>query len=81
MLNTDLTQHSERELELWVENDEYLYQEWRKTIRTGNMSYIRYALEEAGFSYRKDQWVHLVDCFEEELAENERSLEDRNLLA
>lgn len=79
MLNTNLTQHSDRELELWVDNDEYLHQEWRKTIRTGNMAYIKSALEM--FTYTKAQWEHLVDCFEEELAENERALDERNLLA
>lgn len=81
MLNTDLTQHSERELELWVDNDEYFHKQWRHTLRTGSMSNIKDAFEEAGFKYRKDQWDHLVACFEEELAENERALEERNLLA
>lgn len=78
MINNDLTQNCPQELELWIDNDQYLAQEWRKVIRTGNMNYIRDAFEEAGFSYRKDQWEHLVDVFEEELQENERALEERN---
>jgi len=76
MRNTDLTIHSDRELELWIDNDQYLAQEWRKTIRTGNMKYIKSALE--AFTYTKAQWVHLVDCFEEELEQNEKALEERN---
>ena len=76
MRNTNLTIHSDRELELWIDNDEYLHQEWRKTIRLGNMAYIESALE--AFTYTKAQWEHLVDCFEEELAENTKALEARN---
>jgi hypothetical protein len=77
MRNTDLTIHSDRELELWIDNDEYLHQEWRKTIRTGNMEYIKSALEM--FTYTKAQWEHLVGVFEEELAEEEEALEEWNL--
>ena len=76
MRNTDLTIHSDRELELWIDNDQYLAQEWRKAIRTGNMIYIKEALE--SFTYTKAQWDHLVDCFEEELEQNEKALEERN---
>lgn len=78
MRNTDLTQHSERELELWVDNDEYLNKEWRKTLRTGNLAYIKDAFDEMGFKYTKEQWDYLIDVFEEELAEEERALEERN---
>lgn len=78
MRNTDLTKHSERELELWKDNDEYFYQEWRKTIRTGNMAYIQSAFDDLGFKYTKEQWNYLVEVFEEELAEEERALEERN---
>jgi hypothetical protein len=78
MRNTDLTQHCTEELELWKDNDQYLYREWNKTIRTGNISYIKDAFDEMGFKYTKEQWDHLVDAFEEELAENERALEERN---
>jgi hypothetical protein len=73
MINNDLTERCERELELWVMNDEYLNQQWRKTIRTGNMIYIKEALE--SFTYTKAQWDHLVDCFEEELKEEEERLD------
>jgi hypothetical protein len=75
MRNTDLTIHSDRELELWIDNDAYLHQEWQKTIRTGNMAYIEGALE--CFTYTKAQWDNLVDKFEEELKEEEEALEYR----
>lgn len=78
MRNTDLTKHTERELELWVDNDEYLYREWLKTIRTGNMAYIKDAFDDLGFKYTKEQWDYLVDVYEEELAEEEKALEERN---
>jgi hypothetical protein len=73
MRNLDLTIHSDRELELWIDNDEYLNQQWRKTIRTGNMIYIKEALE--AFKYTEAQWDHLVDCFEGELKEEEERLD------
>jgi hypothetical protein len=78
MINTDLRNNCENELELWKDNDEYLYREWKKTIRTGNMAYIKEAFDEIGFLYTKEQWDYLVDVFEEELAENSRALEERN---
>lgn len=73
MRNLDLTIHSDRELELWIINDSYLAQEWKKTIRTGNLNYIKDALE--CFTYTKAQWEHLVDVFEEELKEEEERLD------
>jgi translation initiation factor 2 alpha subunit (eIF-2alpha) len=79
MINNDLTNNCPQELELWIDNDRYLAEEWRKTIRTGNMAYIKDAFDEVGFKYRKDQWEHLVDAFEAELEENERALEERNV--
>ena len=78
MKNNNITHNCPQELELWIDNDKWLAMYWRKTIRTGNMNYIKNALDEAGFSYREDQWEHLVDVFEYELAENERALEERN---
>ena len=78
MRNTDLTIHSDRELELWINNDEYFNKQWRHTLKTGSMTNIKDAFEEAGFKYTEEQWTHLVDLFEEELAENERALEERN---
>ena len=78
MINNDLTQNCPQELELWIDNDTYFTTAWRKAVRTGNLSYVKDAFDEAGFTYRKDQWEHLVDTFEEELAENEQALEERN---
>ena len=78
MINNDLTNNCDQELELWVLNDEYFNRQWRHSIRTGNISNIKDAFEEAGFKYREDQWEYLVDTFEEELLENERALEERN---
>jgi hypothetical protein len=75
MRNTDLTIHSDRELELWIDNDEYLNSVWRKSIRTGNINYVRAALDP--FKYTNAQWDHLVECFEEELKEEEEALEYR----
>lgn len=73
MRNTDLTQHSDNELVLWVENDEWLQDSWRQTLRTGNMAYVKDALEECGFTYTNAQWETLVNEFEEELqAEEDR---------
>jgi ribosome assembly protein YihI (activator of Der GTPase) len=73
MINNDLTHNCPNELLLWIDNDEYLNQQWRHTIRTGNLTNIKDAFEEAGFKYRDDQWEYLKDVFEEELkAEEER---------
>lgn len=73
MKNTDLTQHSDNELVLWVENDEFLYQAWNRTIRRGDMSYVKDTLDECGFKYTNAQWETLVTEFEEELqAEEDR---------
>jgi len=77
MRNTDLTNHCTEELELWKDNDEYLYREWNKTIRTGNMTYIKDAFDEMGFKYTKEQWDYLVDVYEEELAEEEKALQEQ----
>ena len=78
MKNNDVTHNCPQELELWIDNDYYLNRVWRTTIRTGNLEYIKAALNESGFTYRDDQWEHLVDVFEEELAEKVRALEERN---
>jgi len=78
MKNTNLTQHSDNELVLWVENDEWLHQAWRKTIRTGNMEYVKDALEECGFTYTNAQWETLVTEFEDELAAKEKCQEEEN---
>jgi len=80
MKNNNVTHNCPQELELWIDNDSYLNSVWRKTVRTGNLTYIKDAFEEAGFTYREDQWEHLVDVFESELAENERALEERNVV-
>jgi hypothetical protein len=74
MINNDLTANCPQELELWIDNDEYFHQLWRRTLRTGDMSIIKDAFEEAGFNYREDQWEHLVDLFEEELEAEEQLL-------
>lgn len=78
MINNDLTQNCPQELELWIDNDQYFTRQWRHSIRTGNISNIKDAFDEAGFKYRDDQLEHLIEVFEEELAENERALEERN---
>jgi hypothetical protein len=78
MFNNDLTHNCERELELWIDNDTFFNSEWRKTIRTGNISYIKDAFDMSGFKYREDQWSHLIDVFEDELRLNEEALEERN---
>ena len=75
MVNNDLTHNCPQELELWVDNDPYFHQQWRKTLRTGNMTYIKDAFEEAGFKYRDDQWEHLVDLFEQHYKDEEERLD------
>jgi hypothetical protein len=69
MINNDLTNNCPQELELWIDNDEYFYRQWRHSILTGKMDNIKDAFEEAGFKYRDDQWEHLVDLFEEAMAD------------
>lgn len=76
MRNTDLTQHSDNELVLWIENDEYLHRSWRHTLRSGNLEYIKDSLDEAGFTYTNAQWETLVTEFEEELQAEEDAQED-----
>jgi len=78
MRNLDLTIHTDRELELWVENDAYLNSVWRKAIRTGNITYVEDALE--SFKYTQAQWEYLIDQFEEELRLEEKALEERNVV-
>lgn len=75
MINNDLTHNCPQELELWVDNDSFLNSIWRKTLRTGNLTYIKDAFEEAGFKYRDDQWEYLVDLFEEYYKEEEERLD------
>ena len=75
MQNYDVTHNCKSELVLWLDNDPFFYQEWKKTIRTGNLTYIKDAFEEAGFKYRKDQWEEVVDQFEFELKEEEERLD------
>jgi hypothetical protein len=77
MRNTDLTKHCTDELILWKDNDEYLYKEWNKTIRTGNLAYIKSAFDEMGFKYTPFQWQALVSEFEEELQAEEDRLEEQ----
>jgi hypothetical protein len=69
MTNNDLTANCPQELELWIDNDPYIQQHWRHTLRTGCMTNIKDAFEEAGFKYREDQWEHLVELFEEVMAD------------
>ena len=64
-MQNDLTHHSDNELLLWVENDEFLWTYWRKTLRTGNLDYIKSILEDCNFKYTSAQWEVLVDEFEE----------------
>lgn len=78
MINGDLTQNCPDELLLWIDNDRYLAQEWRKTIRTGNLNYILDAFDSAGLKYRKDQWEAVIDEFEDEMKQNEEALAERN---
>ena len=80
MYNNDLTNNCPQELELWIDNDQFFASEWRKTLRTGSLSYIKDAFDMAGFKYRDDQWSHLVDVFEDELRLNEEALEERNVV-
>jgi hypothetical protein len=75
MINNNLTNNCPQELELWIDNDPYFHQLWRKTLRTGNMEYIKDAFEEAGFTYREDQWAHLVDLFEQHYKDEEERLD------
>jgi len=75
MINNDLTHNCPQELELWIDNDQFFASEWRKTLRTGNMTYIKAAFEEAGFKYRNDQWEHLVDLFEQHYKDEEERLD------
>ena len=78
MRNTDLTHNCERELELWIDNDEFFALEWRKTLCTGDLSYIKDAFDMSGFKYRDDQWSHLIDVFECEMTALEEALVERN---
>ena len=78
MINGDLTQNGQYELILWIDNDRYLAQEWRKTIRTGNLNYILDAFDSAGLKYDKDQWEAVIDEFEYEMKQNEEALAARN---
>jgi hypothetical protein len=75
MINNDLTNNCPQELELWVDNDEFLNSIWRKVLRTGSLIYIKDAFEEAGFKYRDDQWEHLVDLFEQYYKDEEERLD------
>jgi len=80
MYNNDLTNNCPQELELWIDNDQFFASEWRKTLRTGSLSYIKDAFDMAGFKYRDDQWSHLIDVFECEMTVLEEALEERNVV-
>jgi hypothetical protein len=72
----DITNYSENELSLIIQNDEYLYGIWRRTIRTGNLEYIKMEIE--NIKYNDEQWEAVVDDFESELEQNEKALIERN---
>jgi hypothetical protein len=72
----DITNYSENELSLIIQNDEYLYGIWRRTIRTGNLEYIKMEIE--NIKYTDEQWEAVVDDFESELEQNEKALIERN---
>ena len=72
----DITNYSENELSLIIQNDEYLYGIWRRTIRTGNLEYIK--MEIQNIKYSDEQWESVVDDFESELEQNEKALIERN---
>jgi len=72
----DITNYSENELSLIIQNDEYLYGIWRRTIRTGNLEYIKMEIE--NIKYTDEQWESVVDDFESELEQNEKALIERN---
>jgi hypothetical protein len=74
MIN-DVTENCKSELVLQINNVHYLEKVWRTTIKTGNLEYIKTALEEMGFKYRKDQWEEVVDQFEFELKEEAERLD------
>ena len=73
--NNDVKHNCKSELVLQINNVHYLSKVWRTTIKTGNLEYIKTALEEMGFKYRKDQWDEVVDQFEFELKEEEERLD------
>jgi hypothetical protein len=75
MKNTDPTQNCTDALILLVNNDEWLHQSWRKTLRAGNMVHVKDALEEAGFTYTPFQWQALEFEFEDELQAEEDAQE------
>jgi hypothetical protein len=74
--NNDVKHNCKSELVLQINNVHYLSKVWRTTIKTGNLEYIKTALDEMGFKYRKDQWDEVVDQFEFELEEREEEEED-----
>ena len=73
----DVTHNCKSELVLQINNVYYLSRVWRTTIKTGNLEYIKSALNELGFEYRKDQWEEVVDQFEFELKEASEASEYR----
>jgi hypothetical protein len=68
----DITNYSENELSLIIQNDEYLYGIWKRTIRSGNLNYIKSEIDY--IKYTDEQWETVVDDFEEELKQNEKAL-------
>jgi hypothetical protein len=67
MEKRDLTEYSDRELSLWVLNDEYLY---RRFLRCEDESDLRRVVDPV-FVYTEDQFTDLLEDLDAELDECE----------
>jgi hypothetical protein len=73
MRNLDLRHNCEHELELWINNDEYLHLEYKRALRREDFTIIKSAIDECGFQYTRSQLNYLFEVFEDELNNGELS--------
>jgi hypothetical protein len=71
MKNNDIRHNCERELELWVQNDKSLLQEYNRALSSEDFMIIQNALDESGFQYTKSQLNYLFEVFDDELNNGE----------
>ena len=75
MRNLDLRHNCTNELELWIDNDEYLHQQYNRAVRIGNIQGILNVLEDMSFRYTDAQLDHLTERFNEDVTEQEERLD------
>lgn len=71
----DLTQYSDQELSMLVQNDEVLYNTYMRCVRKNNIEELKNLVDDV-YLYTKEQWEDLESDFESEVEEYNKENED-----